>query len=115
MKVMGPACQFCNQTEDVRFQIRVQQKRETMWIIGPDGEPRAMLDAGTYWCCARCAACWRTKDARSFAEILFDLMIEYVEEDLGIELESADRLRAINDAEKEYASYMQGAIIMELK
>jgi hypothetical protein len=115
MTVIGPACQFCNRKEDVRFQIRTTQKRETMWVVGPDGEPMAMLDPGVYWCCATCVDCWRRKDARTFAEILMAIMIEHVEGELDIEIDAVERLRILNDAEREYKSYMQGAVIMELK
>lgn len=127
MTVVGPPCAFCSSDEDVRFQIRVRQQRQTMWVIGPDGSPSAIIDPGVHWCCARCVAYWREKDARSFAQSVFGTFLDgfrqHLEDTYGEEaaeevdeyLDAAERLRIINEAEKEYAEYMQGAIIMELK
>jgi hypothetical protein len=113
--VVAPACMFCGAEEGVRFQIRVSQKRETMWVVGPDGTPMAVLDPGLFWCCANCADMWRRKDARTFAETLFMQMMQRIQEDIGADLEPHQRLEIINEAEKEYAVYMQGCIIMELR
>jgi hypothetical protein len=113
--VVAPACMFCGAEEDVRFQIRVRQQRETMWVVGLDGTPMAVMDPGLFWCCGTCADMWRRKDARTFAETLFMQMMQRIQEDYGSDLEPADRLEIINGAEKEYAAYMQGCIIMELK
>ena len=113
--VSGPSCNFCGSEEEVRFQIRVSQQRETMWVIGPDGTPMAVMDPGVFWCCLDCARIWRRRDARTFAEKLFLMMMERIQEDYGADLEPHQRLEIINEAEKEYTVYMRGCIIMELK
>ena len=114
--VVAPACMFCGSEDGVRFQVRVRQQRETMWVVGPDGTPMAVMDPGLFWCCESCADMWRRKDARSFAETLFLQMLAKIQEQHeDVDLEPAERLEVINNAEKEYAAYMQGCIIMELK